>query len=560
MATDTPDIPDRIGPYEVVRLLGQGGMGLTFEAMRPDLEKPCAIKVIHPHLAAIPKFREMFDNEAKIGAQLRHGRIVGVIDRGEYQGRPYLVMERVDGVNLEQFLKALRNQKGGLLELSLVVFILEALLEGLSYAHGRMLAQQHDIGVIHHDITPGNILISSHGEVLLTDFGIARLVDESGRESKPIGTLLYMAPEQLMGNVSRQSDLYSLGVVFHEMLTGSPPLGKVPEADRRAALLVEPIPPMGRDDVPRELEELRVALLQKHPEKRLRTAAEGLGMLRRYLGDRASSEALRDLYLRIIGPQSSGWTGYLRSAERRGEQPAIQSEWFARLNPAHAKPVEKVPVASPTALDSDRLFWANDPKSGDAAEDEDDQTRTRPWQASPPSLDANAANFPNPHDGAERHPPITDEIRTRRHRRVVRRQSKDNGTGPDGRIEAPSRRSNAVLRPAAVVEGLADAASPPEAPVPSPAEDQNPTRVVTDVLPPPTRTQGGPSAPPVASKTEVAAAPEPDGQGGSSGHDHDRTRRIAGAVVAFLASTAALVHGPGGSEPEGDVQACEVAP
>lgn len=544
MATDKPSIPDRIGPYEIVRLIGQGGMGLTFEAMRPDLGKPCALKVIHPHLAAIPKFREMFDNEAKIGAQLRHGRIVGVIDRGEYQGRPYLVMERVDGVNLEQFLKALRNQKGGLLELSVVVFIIEALLEGLSYAHGRMLAQQHDIGIIHHDITPGNILISSYGEVLLTDFGIARFVDESGRESKPIGTLLYMAPEQLMGNVSRQSDLYSLGVVFHEMLTGSPPLGKVPEADRRAALLIEPIPPTGRQDVPRELEELRVALLQKHPEKRLRTAAEGLGMLRRYLGDRASSEELRDLYLRLIGPQSSGWTSYLRCAEQRGEPPAIQSEWFARLNQAGSARKDEPANAGAEGFE------------------EDDQTRTRPWQASPPSLDATPANAPRAHEDAEpRTPstPSTEDVRTRRHKRVARRRSKDNGTGPDGRIEAPLRRSNAVLQPAAVAADPADAGSVPEGAEPSTPEDPNPTRIVTDVLPPPTRALGEPVAQPAAPKTEVAT-PEPGRQGGGAGQDSDRTRRIAGAVVTFFASTAAMLHGPGRSELASDMQTCEVDP
>lgn len=544
MATE---IPDRIGPYVIVKLIGRGGMGLTLEAMRPELEKPCVVKIMLPDLASVPTFRQMFSNEARIGAQLRHNRIVGVFDFGEHEGRLYLVMDRVDGVNLEQFLKALARQKAGPLELGLVVYILGELLEALAYAHGRMLAQTHDISVIHHDITPGNIMISSRGEVLLTDFGIARYVDESGRESRPIGTLLYMAPEQLMGRVTRQSDLYSVGVIFHELLTGSPPLAKVPESTRREALLVEPLPPTGRDDVPPELEALRLALLQRHPEKRLRTAEEGLGMLRLYRGYRASSVELRDQYLRLIGPQSSGWTGYLRSAEARGKTPSLASPWLERLKSEGAC-VPKHPA--------DRSDDASAPSHAAAQverQDDEDQTRTRPWEASPLTKDASAANTRAPtvvlRSIPEPAQPGIDDSRTRRFGRVLRRRPKDNGTGPEGRVESPQRHRNAVLQPAAAV-----APPPPEAPAPVSRESGAPL-AATEVLPPPA------GARPASPKTEVAAPPGAQQAKADAPSDGlDRARCIAGVVALWLAATAAVLHDHGGIDRATAMQTSEVLP
>jgi serine/threonine protein kinase len=455
MATDIPDrvrerIPNHIGPYEIRGPIGEGGMGLALLAMRTDLGKPCVVKLMHAELASNPTYCEMFRNEAFVGAQLQHNRIVGVQDFGEHEGRLFLVMDRVDGVNLDQFLKALALHKAGPLELGLVLYIIEEVLEALAYAHDRLLARVIDISVIHRDITPRNIMISSRGEVLLTDFGIARWVDESGRTSKPIGTLLYMAPEQLLGQVTRQSDLYSLGVIFHELLTGSPPLASVPKNCRPEALVLDPIPPTGRDDVPPELEELRLALLQKRPEKRLRTAAEGLDMLKRYCGERARSIHLRDLYLRLIGPPSSGWTGYLKCAESRGAVVTLHGPWLERLHKAHLKLIRDSADSSVDVV-SDRLYWANDPELAD--DEGEDQSHTRPWAASPPSRDANAANIPlrtevlQPGAGARAK---EDETQGRCSRRVRIRRASDNGTGPDGRVDAPRHHREAVLQPAAV--------------------------------------------------------------------------------------------------------------
>lgn len=421
---DTPDgIPDRIGPYEIRGQIGQGGMGLVLLAVRTDLGKTVVVKLMHAKLARDPTYRGMFRNEAFLGAQLEHNRIVGVQDFGEHKGRPYLAMRRVDGVNLGEFLKAQAQQEAGPLELALVVLIIEELLEALAYAHDRLLAQVIDVSVIHRDITPSNIMISSQGEVLLTDFGIARWVDESGRVSNPIGTLLYMAPEQLLGQATRQSDLFSVGAILHLLLTGSPPLAKVPEGRRREALLLEPVPPTGRDDVPPELEELRVAMLQRAPEKRLRTAKDGLDILKRYHGERARSVHLRDRYGRLIGPPSSGWTEYLKCADSSQVVTTRQGPWFERLRKAHLKLIR--------SLEAD------------------------------PSLDAGAANMPVPTEVLK--PPVgagatDDESRTQRFRRVLKRRAHDNGTGPDGRINAPGRHPRRAVLVFAAVAPPADQA------------------------------------------------------------------------------------------------------
>lgn len=500
MATD---IPDRIGPYEIMKVIGRGGMGVILLAFRPDLEKPCVIKLMLPELSTVPRYREMFANEARVGAQLRHGRIVGVFDRGELpDGRPYFVMERVDGVNLGQLLKAQAQQQAGLLELGLVVFIVAELLEAVAAAHDRMLAQIHDIGVIHRDITPGNVLISSRGEVLLTDFGIARWVDESGVVSRPVGTLLYMAPEQLMGQVSRQSDLYAVGAILHELLTGTPPLGNVPASDRREALLMAPIPATDRNDLAPQLDALRVALLQRHPEKRLRKAEDGLRLLAHYCGPRATSLELRDQYLRVIGSPSSGWTDYLESAQARGTNPAAQCPSLMRWRQDKGKRVAHGGAELSLAVVSERLYWENDPEDdaegpGPAADD-DDLTLTRPWEASPPrSSEANAAD-PSVIAGVlEPRTRATSKdrggaLRTKRFRRRVRHRSGDHAVDHEGRVVKRLQPRRAVMQPAARPSPEPATAAPmvgARAAADAPASPRVPTEKLPAVQPGPDKTE-----------------------------------------------------------------------
>jgi serine/threonine protein kinase len=334
-AMSKPSVPDRFGKYNLVSFIGRGGMGEVWLAVRRDLGMPCVVKIMRPELSADPEYRAMFLNEARIASQLRNNRIVRVHDLGETRPLPgntrepgeprgllYLIMDRIDGVNLAQFMAA-RAGQAGRLGVALVAYIIGELLEALSYAHGRTMGGVHDMGVIHHDITPSNILVSSRGEIMLTDFGIARFAGTAMLESRPVGTLKYMAPEQLLGRVSRQSDLYAVGGVLHELLTGHPPLPSGADTERlRSALLLDPTPGTGRDDVPEPLERLRRALLEKTPARRIRSADDGLAILAGLPNGRSGGPELRALYARLIGPSSTGLTQYLQ-AQSASQRPSF---------------------------------------------------------------------------------------------------------------------------------------------------------------------------------------------------------------------------------------------
>src|SRR5689334_2071142 len=207
--------------YRLLRRIGRGGMGEVWEAARikdNNVVVPCAIKLLHSDITETARERRLFFDEARIATQLDHSRIVKVIDVGTARnGQPFLVMERVDGIDLRFFLKEAEEQQLTPLDIDIVTYIIGEVLAALDYAHDRTIAGA-DAGIIHSDVTPGNILISSSGEVKLTDFGIARFAATAGPMSRAIGTPRYMAPEQIVGNPRRETDIYGLGVVLHEML------------------------------------------------------------------------------------------------------------------------------------------------------------------------------------------------------------------------------------------------------------------------------------------------------------------------------------------------------
>ncbi len=200
--------------YELEELVGTGGMSTVFRARDLQLDRLVAIKILHEHYAADPEYLARFRSEARAVARLSHPNIVTVIDRGDDDGRQYIVFENVDGENLKELVvRSGRLPVGQALELAI------AIADGLSFAHDR--------GLVHRDVKPQNVLLNSEGEVKVTDFGIARSLHvEHGvtQTGTVLGTGEYLAPEQASGKpVSPATDVYSLGVVLWELLTGEVP-------------------------------------------------------------------------------------------------------------------------------------------------------------------------------------------------------------------------------------------------------------------------------------------------------------------------------------------------
>src|SRR3954462_10810970 len=201
------------GRYRLDALIGSGGMSTVYRAFDSVLERRVAVKLMHREIAADTDQLERFRREAPAVAQLSHPHIVGVIDAGEEDGRPYIVFEYVEGETLKDRIRRL-----GRLPVD------EAIAYAIEIA--RALGAAHARGIVHRDVKPQNVLVDDEGSAKVTDFGIARSMDDSGltADGRVLGTTDYVSPEQALGHdVNGQSDIYSLGIVLYEMLTGDVP-------------------------------------------------------------------------------------------------------------------------------------------------------------------------------------------------------------------------------------------------------------------------------------------------------------------------------------------------
>jgi tRNA A-37 threonylcarbamoyl transferase component Bud32 len=251
---------------EILELLGHGGMGAVYKARQPKLDRLVALKIIRPESADDPAFAERFNREARMLARLSHPHIVAVYDFGEVSvleaqsaGSPrrlyFFLMEYVDGTNLRQLLQA-----GELLPRQALA-IVPQICEALQFAH--------DEGIVHRDIKPENILLDKRGRVKIADFGLAKLAASSPQEftltgtHQVMGTPRYMAPEQMEGShaVDHRADIYSLGVVFYEMLTGEVPMGHFEPPSKKVELDVR-------------LDEVVLRSLAREPQRRYQHASE----------------------------------------------------------------------------------------------------------------------------------------------------------------------------------------------------------------------------------------------------------------------------------------------
>ena len=252
------------GRYELEEVVGHGGMSSVYRAHDSLLERYVALKVLHQQYNEDEDFVERFKREARSVAQLQHPNIVTVIDRGEEDGRQYIVFEFIDGENL----KELVVRKGRL-------DVHDALEIALEVAQGLAFAHEH--GLVHRDVKPQNVLLNGDGRAKVTDFGIARSLDvEHGmtQTGTVLGTSNYIAPEQASGQpVDAHTDVYSLGVVLYEMLTGDVPFPGENFVAVAMKHIQEPSPSVldVRGDVPLRIAEMVDRALEKDPEHRFPT-------------------------------------------------------------------------------------------------------------------------------------------------------------------------------------------------------------------------------------------------------------------------------------------------
>ncbi len=257
-----------LGKYRILEPIGRGGMAQVYKAYHPQLDRYVAIKVLRSDLVEDAEFLARFRREARAVAALRHPHIVQIFDFDVQDDLYYMVMELLEGDTLKAYLNAIRS-RGERLALGDSVRIFIDVLDGLIYAHGE--------GIIHRDLKPANIMLTGHGQAVLTDFGIAQIVGGTQYTvaGALMGTLSYMAPEQgLEGHCDARSDVYSIGIAFYEALTGKVPF----DADTPLAILMKhindplPLPRKSDPNIPEPFERVALKALAKHPDDRFQTA------------------------------------------------------------------------------------------------------------------------------------------------------------------------------------------------------------------------------------------------------------------------------------------------
>jgi WD40 repeat protein/predicted Ser/Thr protein kinase len=273
------ELPAVFDSFQVVRTIGQGGMGVVYEAVQSPLGRRVALKVLLAGSISRPAYRERFEREARVAARLHHTNIVPVFGSGEHDGRLFLVMQLIEGRNVADVLAELRGTPPPGHSQAMARLALQA-AEALAYAHAQ--------GVLHRDLKPGNLLLDGQGTLWIADFGLAKAedVEDLTATGELVGTLRYLAPERFAGRCGPQSDLYALGATLYEMLALRPAFDAAdqltvvdqikhgPQRLRRLA-----------PEVPLDLETVVHKAMAAAPEHRYPSAQEMADDLRRFLAD-----------------------------------------------------------------------------------------------------------------------------------------------------------------------------------------------------------------------------------------------------------------------------------
>ncbi len=278
---DRPAAYPELPGYEVLGILGRGGMGVVYRAWQTELRRQVAVKMLHAGALAHPEMLSRFRREAEAVARLHHDNIVRIHGVGEHAGSPYLVLELVEGRSLAQTLNGTPQPA--------------TWAAGMIETLARAIHSAHLMGVVHRDLSPANVLMAADGTPRITDFGLAKLVIGGGSMRTVTGALLgtpsYMAPEQAgsrEGRIGPATDVYALGAILYEMLTGRPPFkAEQPMETMRQVLSDEPVAPSRlRPKLPRDLETICLKCLRKEPSRRYADALALADDLGRFLAGR----------------------------------------------------------------------------------------------------------------------------------------------------------------------------------------------------------------------------------------------------------------------------------
>ncbi len=362
------DVGATLGGYELVAELGRGGMASLYLAHRTGpagFERPVAVKVVRPDHVGDEAFVRMFLDEARLSARVQHPNVVQVEELGQQDGTHYLVMEYVDGVTLAEVMRSVAASKGAI-PVDVAVCIAAQIADGLHGAHESTDAEGRPLGMVHRDVSPQNVLVSSRGHVKIIDFGVARAAGRLTRteQGEVKGKLAYMTAEQLRGlEVDRRADVFALGVIVWEMLTMRRLFHGGNDASTMARILDGSVPPVRafRPDVSEALEAAIAVALAHDREERFLTASafrramitacpeslfvEPSAMAELVRGAAADAlerrrsaipEALREATLVTIPPRTfelsdAESAGYTEGVRPRESIPALEAE-VARLH------------------------------------------------------------------------------------------------------------------------------------------------------------------------------------------------------------------------------------
>lgn len=334
----------QLGPYVLGERLGLGGMAEVYVGERGGphgFAKKFAIKRILPELAREPRFVAMFVDEARICAALQHPNIVQVVDFGESEGELFMAMEYVDGVSVARLLRNVATRRERV-PLPIVLFIVREVLRGLAYAHEATSEDGAPLGLVHRDVSPGNVLISRIGEVKLGDFGIvlSAVVDRRTHPGELKGKLGYMSPEQVIGaEVDPRSDLFAVGILLAELLISCPLFGGRNELEVLTRIHEADLGTFERklEGIPPELAGITRRALQREPFKRYQSAREFAEAIETFAAANHIAPDNSDLAAWTAGlgvlPNRSG-THRVRDSQGSGQRPTAPTQRVRHLQPS----------------------------------------------------------------------------------------------------------------------------------------------------------------------------------------------------------------------------------
>jgi streptogramin lyase len=357
-----PRIGSELAGYRIEALLGRGGMGVVYRAHDLALDRPVALKVLSPELAAEVSFRERFLTESRLAASIDHPNIVPVYDAGEVAGELFIAMRYVEGRDLRELLRE------GRLAPQRAIALCSQVADALDAAHER--------GLVHRDVKPSNVLLDPREHAYLADFGLTRRLadrDAFTAEARSLGTIDYVSPEQIRGDeVDGRADVYSLGCLLYECFLGEPPFRRSTDAAALFAHLEEEPP------APPGLERVIPKALAKEPSERHGTCTELIEDAREALGIAAPRRSGWPLALAIVGLLLIGAAALAFFLSRGGGSvPSGQPGRLLRIDPASNRVAASIPVGNgpaAVAVGSGRVWvasyvdgtlWQLDPRTGE---------------------------------------------------------------------------------------------------------------------------------------------------------------------------------------------------